>query len=157
VGIVNGVAGSPDACLRCGGDVAADRDFCDWCQGIHPELCTCPQCQRDRLLSHPAGAEFDLVPVRSEETRPHWADPHPFSDDISEWHLNAAATHGDGTVRALAKHLINARAEIGRLRAALLELQGWDMLTLTPDGKGCATADAPWARALIAEALGGAA
>ena len=64
---MNGVAGSPDACLRCGGDVAADRDFCDWCGGVHPELCTCPQCDRDRLLSHPDGTEFDFAP---DETTP---------------------------------------------------------------------------------------
>ena len=60
---MNGVPGSPDACLRCGGDVAADRDFCDWCGGVHPELCTCPQCARDRLLSHPDGPVFDLDPA----------------------------------------------------------------------------------------------
>jgi hypothetical protein len=60
---MNGVPGSPNACLRCGGDVAADRDFCDWCGGVHPELCSCPQCARDRLLSHPDGPHFDLDPA----------------------------------------------------------------------------------------------
>lgn len=41
------------------------------------------------------------------------------------------------------------RAE--RAEAVLLKLEQWDMLTLTADGHGAATGDAPWARALIAE------
>lgn len=40
-----------------------------------------------------------------------------------------------------------------RMRTALQRLAEWDMLTLTPDGHGAVTADAPWARKLIAEAL----
>lgn len=40
-----------------------------------------------------------------------------------------------------------------RMRAALLRLEEWDMLALTADGHGAATADAPWARALIRDAL----
>ena len=47
-----------------------------------------------------------------------------------------------------------ARAEVGRLRAALKQLEGWDMLILAPDGSGAVTADAPWARKVIAAALG---
>jgi hypothetical protein len=46
-----------------------------------------------------------------------------------------------------------ANAENERLRAALRQLAEWDMLSLRADGHGAATADAPWARALIAAAL----
>ena len=75
------MAGSPDACLRCGGDVAADLDFCDWCQGVHPELCSCPQCARDELLSHPDGTEFDLTPDARL-----WQALHQAADDADERH-----------------------------------------------------------------------
>jgi hypothetical protein len=39
------------------------------------------------------------------------------------------------------------------LEGALRQLEGWDMLYLTEDGHGAATADAPWARKLISDAL----
>lgn len=39
------------------------------------------------------------------------------------------------------------------VRDALTKLQTWDMLTLDAEGDGQATADAPWARGLIAKAL----
>jgi len=47
------------------------------------------------------------------------------------------------------------RTENERLRNALAQLEQWDMLSLRPDGHGAATADAPWARDLIAKALRG--
>lgn len=40
-----------------------------------------------------------------------------------------------------------------RLRAIFTALEHWDMLTLRPDGYGQATADAPWAREMIARGL----
>lgn len=43
--------------------------------------------------------------------------------------------------------------EIAAVHRALSALEQWDMLTLNPDGTGAATADAPWARKLIAAAL----
>lgn len=61
--------------------------------------------------------------------------------------------------RQLAQNLVEraerAEAENARMRAALETLQQWDMLSLAADGHGAATADAPWARALIAKALNG--
>jgi hypothetical protein len=40
------------------------------------------------------------------------------------------------------------------MEEALLRLNEWDMLHLTPDGRGHATGDAPWARDMIGRALG---
>lgn len=44
---------------------------------------------------------------------------------------------------------------IMEMSAALAALEQWDMLTLDAEGHGQATADAPWARDLIAKALRG--
>ena len=44
---------------------------------------------------------------------------------------------------------------IKEMQMALSMLEQWDMLTLDADGHGQATADAPWARSLIAKALRG--
>lgn len=48
---------------------------------------------------------------------------------------------------------VAARWRAAKMRAALTSLEAWDMLGLTSDGRGAITADAPWARALIADAL----
>lgn len=45
------------------------------------------------------------------------------------------------------------QAAANKVMAALLMLERWDMLTLNDDGKGAVCADAPWARALIADSL----
>lgn len=45
-----------------------------------------------------------------------------------------------------------AREVICRIERVLGDLAGWDMLTLNADGRGAATADAPWARSAIREA-----
>ena len=42
-----------------------------------------------------------------------------------------------------------AREELDGARAALRHLLAWDMLTLTAEGKGAATGDAPWARVFL--------
>lgn len=43
----------------------------------------------------------------------------------------------------------------GRMGDALRALEAWDMLSLDDEGRGVATADAPFMRALIADALTG--
>lgn len=53
------------------------------------------------------------------------------------------------------KGLREAWAERDRMRSVLTTLEQWDMLTLDGEGHGVATADAPWARELIAKALRG--
>lgn len=51
--------------------------------------------------------------------------------------------------------VIVTRERHEQLVNALTALEQWDMLTLDAEGHGQATADAPWARDLIAKALRG--
>jgi hypothetical protein len=78
--------------------------------------------------------------------------------DEYEADLNIAVRGRYGSGQAHARLLVSdaeQRARITALEKALRQLRGWDMLTLTADGHGYATGDAPWACALIDKALSG--
>lgn len=83
------------------------------------------------------------------------AEVKMFRYDLADAQRNEQRADGRMNVmkQALIKQTTALRVELAAARLALLMLQEWDMLSLGPDGHGVATADAPWAQAIIATAL----
>jgi hypothetical protein len=48
---------------------------------------------------------------------------------------------------------MDKQQHISRIRAILQQIERWDMLSLDPAGKGVATADAPFIRMLLDQAI----
>ena len=65
----------------------------------------------------------------------------------------ARALEASEEASSIGLELMDAEAKIIAMRVVLRSLEQWDMLSLDEDGRGVATADAPWARTLIARAL----
>jgi hypothetical protein len=77
------------------------------------------------------------------------------NDDLTDRELEEIEGWADGGsyMLRLVAEVRRSRARIAKMADALHTLERWDMLTLDHDGHGVATADAPWARRLIAGAL----